>query len=196
MPNWCDNSIAFYSNDVGGTVLLEALHADIQKYADSKDSWVGNWLESNRINPASVPCRGSFISCELYSDHVIVAIESAWAPLDELYEEIAKKYDLNYVYIAEESGCEVYINTDTTGRFFSTRFILNYFELDYLELDSEMLLTYGERLKELSEETRYYDSFDEVLDDFKEFDFIANSIEDLNLFLEKFNLKIYEYSSE
>ena len=201
MPNWCSNQIAFYQED-GGCTLLEAFHADIQKYVGYREpdtgrfsNWAGHWLESNKINPDSVSCRGSFESCELYFDHVIISMETAWGPIPELWEKLAEKYDLRYVYIAEECGGELYINTDSCGRFFTTRYILNYFDLDYLEIDSGLMSEYRERLKELSEETRYYDDFEEVLDDFKDFGFRVTNLEELNKCLEKFNLEVYEYSS-
>ena len=201
MPNWCSNQIAFYQDD-GGCALLEAFHADIQKYVNYRDpdtgrysNWAGHWLESNRINPDSVSCRGSFDSCELYSDHVIIFMETAWGPIPELWEKLAEKYGLYYVYIAEECGCELYINTDSAGRFFSTKFVLNYFELDYLEIDAELMSEYRDRLKELGEETRYYYDLEEVLQDFEGFGFHATNLEELNKCLEKFGLEVYEFSS-
>ena len=172
MPNWCSNSVAFYSNENGSNALLMAFYADVQKYVNyiepdtgRRSDWCGHWLESNKIDTSNMFCRGTFESCELYPDHVIIHMEAAWSPIEEVWDKMAEKYDLNYVFISEEPGCEVYINSDVEGRFFSTRFILNYFELDYLKLDSETLIKYGERLKELSGETRYYSGFDELLDD-------------------------------
>jgi hypothetical protein len=201
MPNWCSNSIAFYQED-GGNALLEAFYTDIEKYQNFEDEagrtsdWVGHWLESNRINPDDLYTRGFFSYCELNSDHVRVDMETAWGPLPEVWDKMAEKYGLSYVYTAEECGMAIYVNTDVDGRFFTDRYLLDYFEVKNLELDAETLAKYGERLKELSEETAYYDDFTDVLNDFKDFGFYATDIESLNKCLETFNIMVHEYSSE
>jgi len=202
MPNWCSNSIAFYQED-GGNAMVEAFYADVQKYQDYKDpetgkhsDWVGHWLQSNRINTENLYSRGFFSNCELNGNHVRVDMETAWAPLPEVWDLMADKYELVYVYISEESGCEVYVNTDSEGRFFTTRYMLNYFDVDDLELDAGTMAEYGERLRKIGSETTYYDSWDEVLDDFKEFGFKADDVDGLNERLTQFGVRVYEYSSD
>ena len=202
MPNWCSNKIAFYS-DENSFILLEAFHSDLQKYLDYKDpktgensDWVGNWLESNKVDTESVHCRGFLQSCELYDTFVRVDMETAWCPTTEIWDIIAEKYSLSYVYVSEESGNEVYVNSDAENRFFSERYILNYFGLNYLELDSDTLAKHGEHLKNLSGVDRYYSGFDEVMCDFVEFGFKASDIDELNQCLEKFNLQVYEFALE
>ena len=155
MPNWCSNSIAFYQED-GGNAIIDALFADIQKYQNYKEpetgryyDWVGHWLESNRINTDTLYSRGFFTNCELHTDHVRIDMETAWAPLPEVWDIMAKKYDLSYVYIAEECGCEVYVNTDATGKFFTTRYMINCFDVDDLGLDINTMAEYEERLRDI-----------------------------------------------
>ena len=202
MPNWCNNSIAFYQED-GGNAMIYAFYADIQKYQDYKDpetgnhsDWVGYWLQSNRVDTEKLYARGFFINCELNDDHVRVDMETAWAPLLEVWDLMADKYDLSYVYIAEEPGCEVYVNTDTEGRFFTTRYMMNSFDVEYLELDEETLSKFGERLREIGSDTAYYDSLEELLAEFEEFGFNAVDIEGFNNHLAAFNIQVYEYSFE
>ena len=202
MPNWSLNSVAFYQED-GGNAMLEAFYADIQKYQGYKDpetgnycDWVGNWLESNRINTDNLYTRGFFIDCEFEIDHVRVDMEVAWSTMTDVYDLMAKKYDLDYVYIAEEAGCEFYVNTDTEGRFFPTRYIFHYFDVEDLRLDSRIMAEYGERIQELSGETHYYDSWKEVVSTFKSFQFQFKDINELNKCLEIFNLAVHEYSNE
>ena len=201
MPNWCNNSIAFYQED-GGNDRLPAFFADVQKYTDHKDpetgessNWVGHLLKANGIDTNSLYARGFFSCSEFCDNHVRVDMETAWAPLPEVYDLIAEKYNLRYVYIAEEPGCEVYVNTDTEGRFFSTRYLLNSFEIDDLELDRDILTEYGERLRELEDETLYFDSAKEVLETFGEFKFCVPDAEILNQRLGEFNLHVYEYDA-
>ena len=201
MPNWCANTIAFYQAD-NGNDLLDAFYADIQKYQNFTDpetgkpsNWVGHWFDEKRINTASMYTRGFFTSCELYSSHVLINMETAWGALPEVWDSMASRYGLEYVYISEECGNEVYVNTDMSGRFFQTRYILDYFDVDDLNLDSETEAKYGVQLREIGSETKYYDSFDEVTNDFKCFGFAANQIEELNGCLERFSIRVYEFDS-
>ena len=208
MANWCYNRIAFYQDspqENGGNALIEAFYADIQKYTSyvdtdgRKSDWLGNWLVANKIDVKSMRCRGSFIDCELYDDHVIATIETAWNPLPEVFGAIAAKYDLSYVYTSEECGREIYVNTDEFGRFFSTRYMLNAYDIEDLELDvdAEIMRRFGERLKEIVSDSKYFDSFDEVLYEFKGFGVDdVSDVEELNQRLEPLNIKVYEYSSE
>jgi hypothetical protein len=202
MPNWCSNSIAFYHED-NDVCLLEAFFMDVEKYVNYIDpetnrhcDWVGNFLKSSKIDPESVYSRGFFQNCELNSDHVRVDMETAWGPLPEVWDLMAEKYTLSYVYISEECGCAVYVNTDVEGRFFSDRYILDYFSVDDLQLPPNIIEKYGKRLRELEGETTYYDNFDNVLNDFKQLGFYGDNIKDLNKYLEQFNIEVYEYSTE
>jgi hypothetical protein len=122
-------------------------------------------------------------------------METAWGALPEVWNAMADRYGLEYVYISEEPGNEVYVNTDTSGRFFTTRYMLDYFDIEDLELDSETEAKFGERLREICAETKYYDSFNEVMNDFKEFGFAVNQIEELNECLDRFNIRVYEFDS-
>ena len=202
MPNWCNNSIAFYQED-GENAVLEDFYADIEKYQNYKDpesgkhsSWVGNWLIANKIDTENLYTRGFFTNIELNDDHVRVDMETAWGPLPEVWNLMAENYGLAYVYVAEECGCEVYVNTDAEGRFFPKRYILNYFDVDELELDAEIMAEYGERLREFGEETMYFDLWNDVAEAFETFGFSFADLESLNERLEIFNIQVYEYSSE
>jgi hypothetical protein len=202
MPNWCDNSIAFYQED-GGNAVLEAFYTDMERCLNYKDpetgecsGWVGNWLKVNGIDAKNLSARGFITNCELNGDHVCVNMESAWAPISEVWDLIAERYGLVYVYKAEEPGCEVFVNTDAVGRFFSDRYILNYFDVDDLDLDDGIMAEYGERLREFGEETLYFESWDDVMEAFEPFGFDTSDIDALNERLEMFNIQVYEYADE
>jgi len=202
MPNWCNNSVAFFQND-GGKAMIEAFYTDINRYQDYKDpetdespAWVGHWLKSNRVDANTVYSRGFFTSCILNEDHVRIDMETAWGPLQEVWDLMADKYDLVYVYIAEEPGCEVYVNTDDEGRFFVDRYLLHCFDVDDLELDPRILEEYGDHLYELSGDTTYFTSWEEVIKIFEPFNFNSDDINTLNEHLEMFGITVYEYSSE
>ena len=202
MPNWCSNSIAFYQED-GGNTMIEAFYMDIQKYTNVKNNetgeisnWVGHWLQSSRVNIDNMYTRGFFSNCELNVNHVRIDMETAWTPLPEVWDLMAGKYELSYVYIAEEDGCAVYVNTDSTGRFFTTRYMMQSFEIEYLELAADTMAEYGERLREFNEEPLYFDSWEEVLREFEIFEFNALNLEELNQRLEMFNIMVHEYAYE
>jgi hypothetical protein len=160
-----------------------------------QSDWIGHFLISSKVDPESMYTRGFLQHCELNDDHVRVDMDTAWGPLPEVWDKMAEKYGLSYVYIAEECGMAVYVNTDVYGRFFTTRYLLDYFEVENLDISAELLSKYGEQLKELSEETTYYDDFDDVLNDFREFGFFGDNIEELNAYLELFNIKVHEFDS-
>jgi len=202
MPNWCNNSIAFYHADSRND-LLGGFFADAQKFQDYIDpetgetsNWIGYWLKSREVDADNLYCRGFINYSELTPNHVHVYMDTAWSPLPEVWDILAEQYGLSYVYIAEECGCEVYVNTDTEGRFYSDRYILNYFDIDELYLDDETLTEYGERLRELSGETIYFESWSNVERTFKDFEFDVTSLKSLNEKLDKFNLHVYEFSAE
>jgi len=202
MPNWCWNSIAFYQED-GGTAMLEAFHSDVQKYLNYKDpetgkqcDWIGHWLKSSRVDTDTLYTRGFLSDCELYPDHVRIDMETAWAPLPEVWDLMAEKYELAYVYISEETGCEVYVNTDTMGRFFLTRYQLNYFDIDELGLDPATLEEHGKLLRELSGETTYFDSWEDVVDTFEPLVFQFEDIDVLNGRLIPLGITLQQYDYE
>jgi len=202
MPNWCRSSIAFYQED-GGNAMIDAFFADVQKYQDYKvpesgkaSDWVGHWLQSNRIDTDNIYSRGFFTDCELHADHVRVDMETAWAPLTEVWDLMAEKYNLSYVYIADEPGCEVYVNTDSAGRFFTTRYMINYFDVDDLELDVGTMAEFGERLRRIGGKATYFASWEEVEFEFKGFGFKVVDLESLNKRLAVFGIRVYEYNVE
>ena len=199
MPNWCGNSVAFYQKNQG-TTMIEAFYADIQKYQHYKDpetndssSWVGHWLESNRVDTKNLYARGYINNCELHSDHVRIDMETAWGPLTEVWDLMADKYDLAYVYISEEPGCEVYVNTDIVGMYFTTRYQLNYFEIENLDVDTRTLAAHDDLLQKICEETMYFDSWEEVVDIFKPLVFEFEDIDVLNRRLEVLGISVYQY---
>lgn len=55
-----------------------------------------------------------------------IEYESKWSPCDEFWDFGLEPYkSLHEATIGEEPGCEVYINTDTTGKFFPERYIID-----------------------------------------------------------------------
>ena len=205
MPNWCSNSIAFYQED-GGSDRLAKFYADINrtygllrggkpKHAESPD-WAGHFLKDHGVDVENLYTRGFLEYYEIEETHVRIDMETAWGPIPELYTEMAKVYDLKFVYCASEPGSEVYVNTDKEGRFFADRYMLDSFSVKDLEIDKKALSQYGEALKKIEDESQYFDSLEDLLEFFADFNFGATDFAGLKEKLGELDVKIYEYEGE
>ena len=98
-----------------------------------------------------------------------IETEEAWERHPEIWESIFSQEcfdEVNFVYIAEESGNGLYINTDSEGLFYSDRYYVDVclenenrgYESAYFEND-EGLFTY---LKELAREIGLPDDFQSI----------------------------------
>ena len=76
------------------------------------------------------------------SKHFYLYTESAWGPVDEMYNWIAETYDLDYVLWAEEAGMEVFVNTDVEGKHFTDRY--------YVSCDDGLDYCYFETLNDVA----------------------------------------------
>ncbi len=62
-------------------------------------------------------------------DYVSIQTTMAWSPsIGEMWTLIAERYEdrLDMFALAEEPGCEIYINTDETGEFFTDKYVVDY----------------------------------------------------------------------
>ncbi len=145
MPNWCNTTYAIYGNseseiqeikDFFDNVLQTPLEC-FMGYGDASKNWAGRLLLSAGIDPDNISCRG-FIQyvddieegcSDLY--YVKIEQEDAWGPVPDVYDLLLSEHfnnypDLGYFYIAEEPGCEVYINTDTEGLIFTDHWYVEF----------------------------------------------------------------------
>jgi len=94
-------------------------------------SWLTNVATWHGIGWEQVSCRGRIEYMSEYKQGDIfftVDTETAWGPTDELWQAVIAKYEgISFVYIAEEPGMGVFINTDTEGIFFTEKFMINIF---------------------------------------------------------------------
>ena len=83
---------------------------------------------------------------------VRIETESAWSPCTDFIDALIKTTvpwdNLQYVYIAEECGCDLYINTDVEGKFFPERL-----KIEVYSKDDEDTLYFGD--DELQEAFNY-----------------------------------------
>lgn len=143
MPNWCSSSIIIKSKK-GNEKEVQRLHQAISlAYSTPSEiensfelGWLGKIAASHSLNWEDVPCRGTIIEFddEVHTgnfedegefSYFRVDTESAWSPMTELWEAIVEQYDgVSFVYIAEEAGNGIFINSDATGLFFCDRYVL------------------------------------------------------------------------
>lgn len=135
MPNWCSNTFFVYGNKTG----CLRFYLKLQALLDSHDSEGGSRLnlwdtlkaagyDDSELVTAN--CRGeiSDLNLEEGSDEggrpfgVKFWAESAWSPCSEaitlLINKLAPRMGLKSVFLAEEPGCEIYINSDVDGVYF------------------------------------------------------------------------------
>lgn len=132
MPNWCITSYIFTGNDVELEDFynkLEQAQNTLLVESDFRCCWLGNVLATFGIDPneceGKFRFRGSIVYLDKYEEEcsmVEVLTDTAWCPMSKIWDEIIEKYypSLSYVFLAEEPGIGLFVNTD------STRDIFNY----------------------------------------------------------------------
>lgn len=132
MANFCSNSIVFYSKDKQKlSVFLRKIYAAF----DSQGSGIYNLMVlhgyKDREILNSIDKRDCFTFCDskLRTDKDIYSFqvdeESAWVPHMEVFRKILRqKYGnaIRMVFLSEECGNDIYINTDTEGKYFTERY--------------------------------------------------------------------------
>ncbi len=133
MPNWCSTRIAVFGSEKD----VNDLHTKIEEISKTGrlengfgNLWEGNLLDLYGIDWRKVRCRGQIVDFNSFEEDGYLELwqEDAWGPNTEYLKEIIKKagYDLDLVYVAEEPGCGVYINTDTSGDYFPERYLIDF----------------------------------------------------------------------
>lgn len=151
MPNWCYTDIDIY----GEKEKVEFLHKKLEEWTSKnalENSFGTNWLGNILINSGvisadqldKVPhpsCRGSLIYLDLDTNiepaALYVQTETAWGPMLQMWIEVLQKYnlDLEIVYKAVETGCEIYFTNDPCMQ---GKYIIDLFEqVDGAESDWE-----------------------------------------------------------
>lgn len=180
MPNWCMTNYAVYPRKKENLNELLRFYIDMSKGANNSfggsdqvdpdhEGWFGNLFiaAGYKVHDGELRdynLRGFNTEVELRDaetdPHVAIFVEMAWSPeYRGMWDMLSEKYPgLGFVMEAEEPGCEVYVNTDTTGDFFPEKWRIEYEYHNYtdesgkeVEGASESLyFGYGEEAKALS----------------------------------------------
>lgn len=137
MANYCANSIVFYGKR---KKPLEEIRRLVSKcLGDRKLNSIKQFLKlcglPQLANGELCDGRDYFANCDANIEkdtagyYLRVDTESAWNPNMTALEYMLKaKYNgtVKMVYQSEEHGCEVYINSDKLGIYFTDRYIVDY----------------------------------------------------------------------
>lgn len=148
MANWCDTTIAFYSQD---KTQLEALHTAISNRT-REDNWLGNICIYHGFSPENYSCRSQvYYIGEMSQDkdnywYFLVDQEDAWDPHTSVWESVLDMYyrKVEFEYRSEEAGCGMFVNSDIEGYYFPERFIVDAYVKDtedkfYINTSAEAL---------------------------------------------------------
>ena len=134
MANMCSNKYAFFTNNESKAELMR-LHKNLSAIIEPPNApkdydarWLGNIAIWHEIDRSMISCRGYAGELEDYdpnSNFFTLETDTDWSPTDELWEAVIALYDgVSFVYIAEEPGSEIYVNTDIVGTYFCDRYLL------------------------------------------------------------------------
>lgn len=141
MANYCSNSVTYYSDNQGQILnLYLRLRGAAEELGDMEMGSIKAkpLLAELGVNPETIEKLDGRTSINylglLVEDEKPVGVqfdaESAWSPCDDFADILLRaiypdRGDIEMVYIAEEPGCEVYVNTDVDHRFYKTVLVMN-----------------------------------------------------------------------
>ena len=196
MANDCWNNIKIFARNKNGSTELKKLWMRIGHMMDSGvngfgdyPSWYGNLLIAHGVEEDDInDARGSIE--ELYWDDsrdcISISTDTAWNPKMHIIEQMLENYDdLDYVYVSEEPGMRIYINSDTTGKFFTDRYDVDY-DLGTIACDHQYVEDWSEVvdiMENISERIHEkYPDFKCILD---ETDHMLVTAGDVNIFCQE-----------
>lgn len=200
MANYCSNCIAFFGNDLDKLEHLRKMMDNtfnLSEYGSIRD-FIMSYGYAKEEAISFTDGRDSFIEVDFEvskddeSYYFTIQTESAWSPNVEVFRKvITDHYEdvIDFVHCSEEPGFAIYVNTDTTGRFYEDNYHLDYcvkgkYVMEYFTTFKEVISALMEDFPEL--EFSIYDSVDEINDRVQTL--LDNSKDDY------FNL--YEYTKE
>ena len=200
MANYCSNCIAFFGNDLDKLEHLRKMMDatfNLSEYGSIRD-FVMSYGYAKEEAISFTDGRDSFIEVDFEvskddeSYYFTIQTESAWNPNVEVFRKVITDHyedEIDFVHCSEEPGFAIYVNTDTTGRFYEDNYHLDYcvkgkYVMEYFTTFKEVISALMEDFPEL--EFSIYDSVDEINDRVQTL--LENSKDDY------FNL--YEYTEE
>ncbi len=127
MANICMDTVVFYAASEAQEKGLAALRSSIASCyptgVSANDIRLCRIFEQNSIPTDGIDLRSDVVDTTLARDgHVTLYCDSAWSPMYEAYLCLAHHFGVSFELQAEESGFDVYINTDINGAYLPTRY--------------------------------------------------------------------------
>ena len=135
MPNWCYTQYIFYTENNNYhdlerfyNIIKNNIDAESQPGRNYENRWLGKIAEVHNIATDEIPCRGSIEYLSHYNTgdtSFALDTETAWIPCTQLWEVLLTHYnDVKFVYLAEEPGMELFINSDVDENYFDQKYLL------------------------------------------------------------------------
>lgn len=132
MPNWCYASYVIEGKKKEIDELeemLDRLNGMEQPAVENGfgTNWLGCIVHELGGDYENVRCRGSWSELERVGENAIrLNTETAWAPCNETFDLIRKKFpSLRYYYSSEEPNMCEYWTNDKEGKYFQDRFYID-----------------------------------------------------------------------
>ena len=145
MPNWCSQDVVAVG-DAQEVKSLYELMKELEELPQSRvdngfgKRWMGNLVDAIGADWHDVGCRGSWSDLQHLEGRLDFFVDSAWAPLTEVFDLIEEKFQsVKVYYYAEEPGCGIFCSNDDSGKYFPSRFVVDInledasFEEEYFE---------------------------------------------------------------
>jgi len=176
MANICMTDIVFVVNHENEKDLKE-FHKELSKLPKEiklnnqktyGNNWLGNVCVHFGLDWEEYPCRGKLMSVDKIKQsreafHFYIKIEEVGSPKPKMWEKILKDWKNIKMFILAEEGDSVFINTDTSLKYFDERYLV---ELIVENEDIEILIEgKGEEYREYIKKIpcfNYFKTFEEV----------------------------------
>lgn len=131
MPNWSETTYRVTGDPKG----ISRLYKTLQKMNQRKNPkisngfgtmWLGELVNELGGNWENIRCRGEITYYDKNSDGTLsIYMSCAWCEQEETRHFLEATLSLKIYYCDQEPGCEVFQTNDTTGRYFSDRYLLD-----------------------------------------------------------------------
>lgn len=139
MPNWCFNNMVVTGDPKQLKDFYNMLKKELSEDREVKteNSWDNMWLgnifykyySEEDIKNKDIRCRGCIndFDYDESNDTITIQYESAWVSSYPSFDLLLNDFfpQLVEYTIAEECGCGIYINTDTTRKYFPERYMID-----------------------------------------------------------------------
>ncbi len=156
MPNWCFSSYVLEGDKKEIRTLNKTLDRLLSRKTPAIENGFGkNWLGClvNALGGdwQKIYCRGTWENKELTENVLRLTTETAWGPMNEVFNFIREKFpSIKYYFASEEEGMEEYFTNDVEGKYFPDRYHIDLCDLEG-NYDDEYFTTSDEMLEYINE---------------------------------------------